>query len=149
MAGRWIPCRTAPDIRAPRRARAKRDMDVKIVRVVMNPAGVAYRVRRMKPLVELAHDLLRRGLQHVVGTDSRIDQLVVHLARHGEDETMLNDRIFREGWIFPNVLEPRLGDSSLSFVVRHFGRRGPAAVFADQDQVVQESPRVNLPKRFL
>ena len=72
-----IPGRAASDIRASRRARAKRDMDVKVVRVVMNPVGVANRVRRMKPLVELPHDLLRRGLQHAVGIDSGFDQLVV------------------------------------------------------------------------
>jgi hypothetical protein len=41
------------DIRASRRARAKRDVDVKVFRVVVNPVGVPDRVCRMKPFAEL------------------------------------------------------------------------------------------------
>ena len=144
-----IPGRAASDIRASRRARAKRDVDVKVVRVVVNPVGVANRVRRMKPLVELPHDFLRRGLQHAVGIDSGFDQLVVQLARHREDEPMLNDGILRGGRKFPDVLEPRLGNAPLAFVVGQLRRRGAAAVLVEQDQMVQESARVNLAERFL
>jgi hypothetical protein len=48
-----MPGRAAPDIRASGRARAKRDVDVKVVRVVLNPIGVANRVRWMKPAVAI------------------------------------------------------------------------------------------------
>ena len=124
-------------------------MDVKVVRVVVYPVGVANRVRRMEPLVKLPHDVLRRRLQYAVGIDSGFDELVVQLARHRENQAMLNDRILRGCRIFPDVLEPRLGDSSLAFLVGHLRRRCAAAVLVDQDQMVQESSRVNLPKRFL
>jgi hypothetical protein len=60
-------------------------MDVKVVRVVVNPVGVANRVRRMKPFVELPHDVLGRGLQHAVGIDSGSHQFVVQLAGHREN----------------------------------------------------------------
>ena len=51
VSGRQIPGRAASDINASCRGRAKRDMDVKIAHVVVNPVGVADWVRRMKPLV--------------------------------------------------------------------------------------------------
>jgi len=54
------PCCT--HIRACRRARAKRDMDMEIVCVVVNPVGVTHRISRMESLAELPHDLLQSGL---------------------------------------------------------------------------------------
>jgi len=57
VARRGIPGGAAPDIRAFRRTRAKGDMNVQVVRVMVNPVGIANRVRRMKPLVELPHHL--------------------------------------------------------------------------------------------
>jgi hypothetical protein len=62
---------------------------------------------------------------------------------------MLNDGILRGGLKFPDVLEPRLRNAPLAFVVGQLRRRGAAAVRVDEDQVVQESARVNLAERFL
>ena len=72
-------------------------MNVKVVGVVMDAVGVADRIRRMKSLRELPHDLLRRGLQNAVGIDPGFDKLVVQLARHRESEAMLNDGIMGGG----------------------------------------------------
>jgi hypothetical protein len=124
-------------------------MDVKVIRVVVNPVGIANRVRRMKALVELRHDVLRRGLQHAVGIDSGFNELVVQLARHRENEAMLNDGILRGGRKFRMCPNHASEIARLAFVVGKLRRRGAAAVLVDQDQLMQESARVNLTERFL
>ena len=111
------PCRAASDIRASCSARAKRDMDMEIVRVVMNPVGVSDRVSRMKSLANFPIDLLHGGLQHAVRIDAGGNELVVQFARHGEDEAMLNDGILRGSGKFAEVVTPRFGDAFLSFLV--------------------------------
>jgi len=67
------------------------------------------------------------------------NQLVVQLAWHGRDDAMLNDRIFRGGEEFPDVLKPGFGNAPFAFVVAQLRRCGAGAVLVEENQAVKET----------
>jgi hypothetical protein len=62
--------------------------------IVMNAVGVADGIAGMIRLVELQHDPLHRGMQHLIGIDARAGQRVVLLLGHGKNEPVRDDRAF-------------------------------------------------------
>ena len=61
---------------------------------------------------------------------------------------MLNDRIFRGGGEFPDVLKPSFGNAPFAFVVAQLRWRGAGAVLVEENQAVKETAWVNLAECF-
>lgn len=135
----------APDVRALRGARAEGDVDVEVVRVVVNTVGKTDRVVRMETLREFPHDFFHRGLEHAVGVDPGGDELVVKRLRHREDEPVLEDGIFRRRGELADVLKPRFGQPPLALVVATVRR---ACRPNSRGLVVEKSAGVNLAEGF-
>lgn len=77
------------------RARAQREVRVKVVGVVVQPVGKSNRITRVKFLDEPPHNLLQAGLQNVIGVNPHGHQRIMLFFRHGEDQPMRDDRTAR------------------------------------------------------
>ena len=144
-----MPGHAASDVAPLRTPRAKGDMNVEVIRVVMEPVGVANRVSAMEFFGETTHHFSDAGNHHLVGADPGLHEGVVLLGRHRKDEAMCDDGALGLRAKSIQMEAPRLGDPPLSFLIGKLAGRGAAAIGIATNRVVQKSPGVNLADRFL
>ena len=124
-------------------------MNMEVIRVVMEPVGIANRVTPMELFGEAFHHLFDTGNDHLIRTDTGLYESIVLLSRHRKNEPMSYDRLLRLRAKTIQMMSPNLGDSSLPFLIGKFAGCDACPIGIPANRVMQKAPDMNLTERFL